>query len=66
MKIRPRVVILSGIYLEGSRTIMMAMTVMMIMTMMIIWKKENSNNRKLRKNSELQIRIELTTGPSES
>ena len=41
------------------------MTVMMIMTMMTIWKKENSNNRKLRKNSQLQIGIELTTGPSE-
>ena len=28
-----------------------------------IWNKENSDNRKLRKNSELRVRIELTTLP---
>ena len=33
----------------------------LIVTFSIIWKKEISNTRKLRKNSELRVRIKLTT-----
>ena len=32
----------------------------------IIWKNKNSYTRKLRKSSELQVRIELKTDPSSS
>ena len=32
----------------------------------IIWKNKNSYTRKIRKNSELSVRIELTTDPSSS
>ena len=35
--------------------------IIIIIIIIVIWEKETSNTRKLRKNSELKVRIELTT-----
>ena len=45
----------------SSVLILIVMIIIIIIIIIIIWEKETSNTRKLRKNSELKVRIELTT-----
>ena len=44
-----------------SSVLILIIMIIIIIIIIVIWEKETSNTRKLRKNSELKVRIELTT-----